>query len=96
LNVTTTEKAEQAGNDTMGISSSNPLARLLDLLPSDTTLIGDVSAMHADGTATVALVQGGGQIRPRNPLGIASGRVFIVGPQITGVAPSLPVVAVEV
>lgn len=77
-------------------SSSNPLARLLDLLPSDPTLIGDVSAMHADGTATVTLVQGGGQIRPRNPLGITSGRVFVVGAQITGAAPSLPVVSVEV
>lgn len=80
----------------MGISSSNPLARLLELLPSDATLIGDVSSMHADGTATVTLVQGGGQIRPRNPLGITSGRVFVVGPQITGAAPSLPVITVEI
>jgi hypothetical protein len=77
----------------MGISSSNPLARLLELLPSDATLIGDVSSMHADGTATVTLVQGGGQIRP---LGITSGRVFVVGPQITGAAPSLPVITLEI
>lgn len=80
----------------MATSSLNPLARLLDLLPSDPTLIGDVSAMHADGTATVNLVHGGGQVRPRNPLGIPSGRVFVVGPQITGAAPSLPVITVEV
>ena len=78
------------------MATINPLRRLLDLLPSDPLLVGTISGSHSDGTATVTLAGGTGTLRVRNPQGLASGGVFIQGGQITGAAPSLPVVSVEI
>lgn len=76
--------------------STNAYRRLLDLLPADPLQIGDIGATWPDGTATVTLI-GGGTLRVRNPQSLAVGaRVFVQGGQITGAAPTLPVVTLEV
>lgn len=78
------------------MTAINPLGRLLDLLPSDPLYVGSVIGTHADGTATVVLAGGAGQLRPRNPFGVAAGPVFVRGGQITGAAPDLPVVSIDI
>ena len=78
------------------MATLNPLRRLLDLLPADPLLVGTISGSHADGTATVLLAGGTGTLRVRNPQGLSSGGVFVQGGQITGAAPSLPVVSIEI
>lgn len=74
----------------------NPFRRLLDLLPANPLLVGDVVATHDDGTATVMLA-GGGQIRVRNPQDFMVGtRVFTLSGEITGPAPVLPSVVIDI
>lgn len=78
------------------MTSGNLFLRLQELLAGDPRLIGTVVAVHVDGTATVAM-QGGGQLRLRNPLGVElNSPVFFEGSVITGPAPDLPVVEIEV
>lgn len=76
----------------------NPFKRLQQqLLPSDPLRKGAIQVVHADGTATVALAGGAGSLRVRNPLAMAEGaNVFIQGGAITGEAPALPVVMLEI
>jgi outer membrane lipoprotein SlyB len=78
------------------MATINPLRRLLDLLPADPLQIGTISGTHTDGTATVALAGGTGTLRVRNPGGVAGGSVYVQGGQITGAAPSLPVLSIEI
>jgi len=78
------------------MTTINPFARLLQLLPSDPLRKGAIQVTHADGTATVELAGATGTLRVRNPLGLAEGGgVFIQGLAITGQAPDLPVVTLE-
>ncbi|QSI33384.1 hypothetical protein GNX71_28980 [Variovorax sp. RKNM96] len=78
------------------MTSGNLFLRLQELLAGDPVFIGTVVAIHVDGTATVAM-QGGGQLRLRNPLASAlDARVFFEGSVITGPAPDLPVVEIEI
>jgi hypothetical protein len=77
--------------------STNPFKRLLNLLPSSPLQKGAISARHGDGTATVTLAGSSGTLRVRNPQGLASGEsVFVQGGVITGTAPSLPVIQLEI
>lgn len=70
--------------------------RLMAILPSDPLLSGAVELNHADGTATV-LLDGEGRLRMRNPLGLVQGaQVYVQGGAITGPAPELPYVLIEV
>lgn len=74
----------------------NPFRRLLDLLPSEPLRVGDVAATHDDGTATVVLADGG-QVRVRNPQEFTVGaRVFTLSGEITGPAPVLPSVVIDI
>ena len=77
--------------------SSNLYKRLKALLPDAPVLTGTVNVLHADGTAEVAQDGGNGLLRVRNPLLLASGaRVYVQGGAITGPAPDLPYVLIEV
>ncbi|WP_219211959.1 hypothetical protein [Variovorax boronicumulans] len=76
--------------------TANLFQRLQELLGSDARLAGDVAVAEATGMAVVTL-PGGGQLRVNNPLGLASGaRVYVQGGAITGPAPDLPFVEIEI
>ena len=67
---------------------------LADLVDIDPVLVGVVADAFPDGTATVTLA-GGGQMRVRNPLGLASAaHVYLQGGAITGAAPGFDVIEV--
>lgn len=77
--------------------STNLYKRLLSLLPDDPVQSGTVAAAYVDGTALVTLDGGGGQLRVRNPLGRAvAAKVYVKAGEITGDAPVLPYVLIEV
>lgn len=77
--------------------STNLYKRLLSLLPEDPVQSGTVSLVYSDGTALVTLDGGGGQLRVRNPLGRAvAAKVYVKAGEITGDAPVLPYVLIEV
>ncbi|KUF37924.1 hypothetical protein AS359_04205 [Comamonas kerstersii] len=77
--------------------STNLYKRLLSLLPDEPVQSGTVSLVYSDGTALVTLDGGGGQLRVRNPLGIAAAqKVYVKAGEITGQAPDLPYVLIEV
>lgn len=70
--------------------------RLLSLLPEQPVITGALQTAHTDGTATVEL-PGGDLIRVRNPLAlVAGGRVYVQGDAITGTAPDLEYVLIEI
>lgn len=73
---------------------TNLLDRLFDLLPGDTVRLGDVTATHADGTVTVQLLEGG-TLRVAGTSATGS-RVYVQGSRITGDAPVLEFVEIEV
>ena len=76
--------------------TTNLYTRLLALLPDAPQLTATVSIAHADGTATVTF-PGGGVMRVRNPLKQAQGaHVYVQGDAITGDAPDLPYVLIEI
>lgn len=69
---------------------------MAELLASDPMLFGVIADVFADGTATVTLA-GGGQMRVRNPLGMAAAaHVYLQGGAITGEAPAFDVIEVFV
>ena len=77
--------------------SINLYRRLLQLLPQQPTLTATVSHDYGDGTAQVTLDHGAGQARLKNPLGFAvDAHVYIQGGAITGQAPSMTAVLIEV
>lgn len=77
--------------------STNLYKRLLSLLPDDPVQSGTVSLAYSDGTALVTLDGGGGQLRVRNPLSMtAAQKVYVKAGEITGDAPVLPYVLIEV
>lgn len=77
--------------------STNLYKRLLSLLPDDPVQSGSVSLAYSDGTALVTLDGGAGQLRVRNPLGMtAAQKVYVKAGEITGQAPDLPYVLIEV
>ncbi len=70
--------------------------RLVELLPSDPQLFGTVQIVHDDGTATVRL-PGGGELRVRNPLALPAGAtVYVQSGAISGDAPNLPLIEIEI
>ncbi len=74
---------------------SNAYRALLDLLPADPLLIGEVTAHGADGTSAVtlpdgAIVQARGQSVP-----VAS-MAFVQSGEVRGAAPNLPSHVIEV
>ncbi len=78
------------------MSSTNIYRRLLELLPDTPTLTGTVAVRHADGTATVTY-PGGTTARLRNPFDQAASQpVYTQGDTITGPAPALPLVLIEI
>lgn len=77
--------------------STNLYKRLKALLPEAPVMTGQISAVFADGTAQITLEGGAGQLRVRNPLGTANGvRVYVQGGAVTGHAPAMPYVLIEV
>lgn len=78
------------------MTTANLFLRLQGMLAPDPVLVGTVVDVHGDGTATVE-VQGGGQLRLRNPLVLAvNSLVFFEGAAITGAAPDLPLFEIEI
>jgi hypothetical protein len=76
--------------------SSTLYKRLLSLLPEQPVITGALATAHPDGMATVEL-PGGDLIRVRNPLGLAAGgRVYVQGDAISGAAPDLDYVRIEI
>lgn len=77
--------------------TTNLYKRLKALLPDDPVMTGKISAVFADGTALVALEGAAGLLRVRNPLGKAnSSRVYVRGGEVTGSAPEMAYVLIEV
>ncbi len=67
---------------------------LAELLDTDPLMAGVIVLVSPDGTATVTLA-GGGQMRVRNPLGLAiEAHVYLQGGAITGAAPAIDVIEV--
>ncbi|AEF91018.1 MULTISPECIES: hypothetical protein [Pseudomonadota] len=78
------------------MSTVNLFKRLVQLLPDEPVLTGRISAVHGDGTATVDL-PGNGRLRVRNPLGSQEGgSVYVQGQAITGEAPQLTYVLIDI
>jgi len=76
--------------------TTNLFKRLQQLLPDEPVLSGAVSVAYDDGTALIDM-PGGGQLRVRNPFGHQPGsRVYIQAQVITGDAPQLPYVLIEI
>ena len=78
------------------MSSSSLYRRLLELLPAEPELAGDIDEINADGTAVVVL-PGGGRLTVRNPIEATVGaRVFVRGHLIIGTGPALPLEIIEI
>ena len=78
------------------MSSTNLHRRLRELLPNAPLLIGDVKALGTNHDAQVTL-PGGGVLQVRNPVSATPGqRVFVQDYAITGFAPVLPIVTIEI
>lgn len=78
------------------MTTANLFKRLSQLLPQEPVLTGAVAVVHSDGTVTVQL-PGTGQIRVRNPFDNQKGdSVYIQGQAITGTAPQLTYVLIEI
>lgn len=65
-----------------------------DLLPDSPLLLGTVATHHADGTVTVELLDGG-LLRVIGS-GSVGDRVFVRDGRVTGDAPTLPTVEIEI
>jgi hypothetical protein len=77
--------------------STNLYKRLMALLPDDPVMTGQISAVFPDGTVQITLEGAAGRLRVRNPLGKAEGdRVYVQGGAVTGPAPVMPYVLIEV
>ena len=72
---------------------ANPYRRLLEFLPTTPRQVGEVISVSGS-RVRVDLVGGG--VRTCQGDAQVGGMVYVEGDQITGVAPSLPVVVVEV
>lgn len=69
-----------------------------DLLPDSPLLLGTVATHHADGTVTVELLDGG-LLRVavgNSSSGSVGDRVFVRDGRVTGDAPTLPTVEIEI
>lgn len=78
------------------MTTTNLYKRLRQLLPDEPVLTGEVSAAYSDGTALIDM-PGNGQLRVRNPFGHQAGsRVYVQAQVITGDAPQLPYVLIEI
>lgn len=73
---------------------TNIYRALIDLLPQPTLQVAEVTAAHADGTVTVEY-PGGSTQRVRGQASTGQ-KVFVRAEAVEGVAPSLPVVEIEV
>lgn len=71
----------------------NVFLALQALFPQQPELVGDVTAVHSDGTVTVTL-PGGGVQRVRGVAAVDDA-VFFKGGVITGPAPDLPALTIE-
>lgn len=71
----------------------NVFLALQALFPKDPELVGDVTAVHGDGTVTV-LMPGGGVQRVRGTATVGDA-VFFKGGLITGPAPDLTALLIE-
>lgn len=71
----------------------NVFLALQTLFPQEPELVGDVTAVHADGTVTV-LMPGGGVQRVRG-VAIIGDAVLFKGGVITGPAPDLTALLIE-
>lgn len=63
------------------------------LLPESPLLLGTVAAHHADGTVTVTLLDGG--ILRVAGSGAVGDRVFVRDGKVTGDAPALPAIDID-
>ena len=73
----------------------NLYKQLLDLLPSEPLLVGEVTAHNADGTSTVALPDGA-LVYPRGQGVTIGSNAFIRAGLVEGAAPSLATVLIDV
>lgn len=74
---------------------ANPWTRLKQLLPDDANLVGTVTLDLGNGTSRVSLVGGGTMVAVGSGYEVNQ-KVFITGSTITGTAPDLQEVSIEV
>lgn len=90
------ERADGVAGGGSSRGSVNLFRRLQDLQPAAPVQTGQITAVRADGNASVLLV-GGGTLLARNPLKLpTAAHVFVQGGAITGEAPNLPYVRIEI
>lgn len=78
------------------MTAINLFRRLQGLLPAAPVMTGQITAVETDGTASVQIT-GGGLLIARNPLSVPNGqRVFVQAGAITGPAPDLPYLRIEI
>lgn len=78
------------------MTAINLFRRLMELQPEAPLLTGNIEVVMGSSLARV-LTPGGGRLTVRNPLEIPAGSsVFIRGDEITGRAPDLPYVLIEI
>ena len=78
------------------MTAINLYRRLRELQPEPPVITGKTVADLGDGTAGVQTT-GGGYLIARNPLKVAEDKsVFVQGGAITGEAPELPYVLIEI
>lgn len=65
-----------------------------DLLPATPLLLGTVAVRHADGTVTVTLLDGG--VLRVSGSAAAGACVWVQAGRVTGEAPALPSVRIEI
>lgn len=70
-----------------GAIQTNVYRALIDVLPRDPRLVGQVATVHGDGTLTVAL-PGGGSQRIRGSAAL-NGQVFFKGGVVESAAPDV-------
>lgn len=74
---------------------TNQYHRLLELLPNDPLLVGEVTAHNADGTSEITLPDGGIFTARRQAVAVGL-QAFVQAGEVKGEAPDLPVETIQI
>ena len=78
-------------------SAINLFLRFRALQSEPPVLTGQIVSDVGDGVVRVQMTSGGGVLQAQNPTGLpVNARVYVKGDAITGEAPDLPVVRIEI
>ncbi|GKS97318.1 hypothetical protein [Acidovorax sp. SUPP2825] len=79
------------------MTTLNLFRRLQELLPPERVFTGKVLSVVADDKTAQVQLTGAGVLSVRNPLAMVVGAsVFVQGGAITGAAPDLPLLTIEI